>query len=32
MKLTMITAVFNGYRTVGDALNSLYAQTYPDIE
>lgn len=32
MKLSIVTAVFNGKGTIADALGSLFAQTHPAIE
>jgi glycosyltransferase len=32
MKISVITAVYNARDTVGDALDSILAQTHPDIE
>jgi len=32
MRISVITAVFNARDTVGDALDSILAQTYPDVE
>jgi len=32
MKISIITVVFNGESTIGDTLESVNAQTYPDVE
>ncbi len=32
MKISVITAVYNRVATIGDALDSVRAQTWPDVE
>jgi len=32
MKVSVVTAVFNGAETIADTLDSVAAQTYPDVE
>ncbi|GAB3920186.1 glycosyltransferase family 2 protein [Larkinella terrae] len=32
MKITIITVVYNGGKTIGDTIDSVLSQTYPDIE
>jgi glycosyltransferase involved in cell wall biosynthesis len=32
LKVSIITAVFNGVKTIEDCIKSVHAQTYPDIE